>query len=277
MTLTNKFLGTLRWTALCLATPAWAGSVIEMESRALNAATEELGTVVISVEGEALRMDTNGLGGDSGTMLFNGAANEMTAVDHASRQYFVIDEAALQSMAGQMGAAMREMEAALAELPPEQRAMAEQMMKQRMGGMGAGMPEKPAPTVVRTGDDETVNGYDCEIYEVSENGRLINELCVAAWGDIEGGREFADGMKRMAGFFEQMRETFAKAGAPNMMQASDNVLAHLEEMDGFPVRSRTYEGDTLIDETTIVSSESKSLEDEIFAPPADYRQQSMRF
>ena len=220
-------------------------------------------------------MDNEGGGqADAGTMVFNGTRNEMTAIDHASKQYFVIDETALQGMASQMGDAMRQMQAALAELPPEQRAMAEQMMKQRMGAMGASMDEAPKPEIVRTGNDESVNGYDCEIYEVREGGQRTNELCVAAWSEIEGGDEFAGGMKRMAGFFEKMQETFAEAGA-NVMRGSDNVLAHLEEMDGFPVRARTYEDGALVDETAILSSESRSLDSTIFAPPADYRQQSM--
>ena len=260
-----------------LATTAWAGSVIQMESRDFTQSPPEAGRVVISVEGQSLRMDTNGVGADDrGSMVFDGSVNEMTAIDHPSKQYFVIDEAALQGMANQMGAAMRQMEAALADLPPEQRAMAEQMMKQRMGAMGGGAAvERPAPEVTPTGESDTVNGYDCDVYEVSEAGQRTNELCVAAWADIEGGREFADGMKRMAGFFEQMQETFREAGA-NVMDGSDNVLAHLEEMDGFPVRSRTYDGGDLVDETTIVSSESKSLESAMFAPPPDYRQQTMR-
>ena len=261
--------------ALVLALPAWGGSVLEMQSRDLTAIPEQISTVVISVEGELLRMDNEGADeGDMGTMVFNGTRNEMTAIDHASKQYFIIDEAALQGMASQMGDAMRQMQAALAELPPEQRAMAEQMMKQRMGAMGASVEEAPKPEVVRTGNDDTVNGYDCEVYEVREAGQVTNELCVSSWGDIEGGDEFAGGMKRMAGFFEKMQETFAEAGA-NVMGGSDNVMAHLEEMDGFPVRARTYEDGTLVDETTIVSSDSRSLDDGIFSPPADYRQQSM--
>ncbi len=266
---------TLVGAALGLALPAWGGSVIEMQSRDLTAIPEQLSTVVISVDGELLRMDNEStVEDDTGTMVFNGTRNEMTAIDHSSKQYFIIDETALQGMANQMGDAMRQMQAALADLPPEQRAMAEQMMKQRMGAMGASMEEAPKPEIVRTGDDESVNGYDCEIYEVREAGQRTNELCVASWGDIEGGEEFAGGMKRMAGFFEKIQETFAEAGA-NVMGGSDNVLAHLEEMDGFPVRARTYEEGTLVDETTIVSSESRSLDNALFAPPADYSQQSM--
>lgn len=277
MTQNTRVFAAASWAALCFATEALAGSVIEMESRDLTANPPEVGTVVISVEGEALRMDTNGAGmGDSGSMVFSGGANEMTAIDHQRKEYFVIDEAALQSMAGQMGSMMQQMQAALADLPPEQRAMAEQMMKQRMGGMAAAMDEKPAPEINRTGRSETVNGYDCEVFEVSEAGQVSNELCVADWDEIEGGREFAGGMKRMAAFFEQMRETFAEAGA-NFMAGSDNVLEYLEEMDGFPVRARTYDGGSLVDETTIVSSESKSLDGAVFAPPADYRQQRMQF
>ena len=56
-------------------------------------------------------------------------------MDHKDKSYIVMDEAMLDEVSAQMSEAMKEMEAQLASMPPEQRAMVEQMMKGQMQGM----------------------------------------------------------------------------------------------------------------------------------------------
>lgn len=262
--------------AVSCTASAWAGSIIRMESRDHTVEPVQVGTVDLSVDGESLRMDMDGEQQDNrGSMVFKSDANEMMAIDHDRQEFYIIDEATMQGMATQMGSAMQQMQAALADLPPEQRAMAEQMMKERFGGMSAGPPEKPEIQVSRTGGDDSVNGFDCEVYEVSQDGRRISELCVADWSDIEGGRDVAASMENMARFFENLREMFAQAGA-GFMDMSGDMFAHMQEMDGFPVRTRSYDDvGSLVDETVILSTEEASLDAAIFGPPAGYRQQTM--
>ncbi|MEM7501947.1 MAG: DUF4412 domain-containing protein [Pseudomonadota bacterium] len=255
---------------------AWAGSIIRMESRDHAAGAVTVGNVNLSVDGESLRMDMEGMEeGDQGSMVFKSDLNEMMAIDHARKEFYIIDEATMQGMANQMGSAMQQMQAALADLPPEQRAMAEQMMQQRFGAMGAGAPEEPQTSVSRTGGSDTVNGFDCEVFEVSQDGRRISELCVADWGDIEGGSDVADSMQNMARFFENLRDMFAQAGA-GFMDMSGDMFAHMQEMDGFPVRTRSYDDTgSLENETVILSSEESTLDAAVFAAPEGYRQQTM--
>ncbi len=255
---------------------AWAGSIIRMESRDHTVEPVKVGTVDLSVDGASLRMDMDGADEeDRGSMVFKSDVNEMMAIDHDRKEFYVIDEAAMQGMANQMGSAMQQMQAALADLPPEQRAMAEQMMKQRFGAMNAAAPEKPQTEVSRTGSSDTVNGFDCEVFEVSQEGRRISELCVADWSDIEGGNDVAASMENMARFFENLRDMFAQAGA-GFMDMSGDMFAHMQEMDGFPVRTRSYDDmGSLVDETVILSTEESSLDAAVFAAPADYRQQIM--
>ena len=220
-----------------------------------------------------MRMDASGRSSeDSGSLVFKSDVNEITAIDHSRKKFMVIEEATLQSIAGQVDDAMQQMRSALAELPPEQRAMAEQMMQQRMGPTV--LANEPV-TVAKTGSAESVNGYDCEMYDVSEGGRRIRDLCVTSWANIEGGAQFAQTMAEINGFLENMRERFSRSGMGLMGSESDG-FSHMREVDGFPVRTRNYdERGRLVDETTLVSSESGAVDPAIFGPPDGYTQQTM--
>jgi hypothetical protein len=261
-------------SAVLFPTLAMAGSIMKMESREMGAGVGTPDTILITTEGSDMRVDAVGQSADdAGSMVFKSNVNEMTAIDHSRKEYFVLDEAALQGIAGQVSDAMQQMQAALADLPPEQRAMAEQMMKQRMGGMGETI--KPR-TLSKTGESATVNGFDCEIYDVIESGQKTRDMCVTSWSNIEDGAGLSRNMVRMAGFFENMREMFSQTGMDLMGSRSD-VFSHMREINGFPVRSRNYDNaGNVVEETTLISSESQAVDAEIFQPPEAYTQQTLQ-
>jgi hypothetical protein len=57
-------------------------------------------------------------------MIYRGDKGEMVAIDHAKREYYVLDQAQMERMAEQIGDAMEQMQKALKNMPPEQRKMA---------------------------------------------------------------------------------------------------------------------------------------------------------
>ncbi len=259
---------------LVIGADATAGSVVTMESVDYTTNPPRPSTVTVSVDGAMLRLDAAGQSpDDAGSLLFDGERSEMTAIDHSRRQYFVMDEATLNAISDQLNDARRQMQAALADMPPEQRAMAEQMMNQRMGAVQQQI--KPR-SIEATGESDTVNGYDCDMYAVTESGRKTRDMCVTAWSSIDGGEDFADSMKRMAAFFEDMRQMFSRSGMDLMGSRSD-VFSHMREINGLPVRSRDYDlAGGLSTETTLVSAESASFDDAgSFAVPADYTEQKI--
>ena len=143
---------------------------------------------------------------------------------------------------------MQEMQKALEEMPPEQRAMAEQMMKQHIP---APAPERPPMTVKKTGNSDSINGFGCDYYEVHQEGAKIRELCVTGWEDIDGGRESADSMLAMADFFEKMAESFSAGSGMDVMGEQRELFQHMRELKGYPVLSREF------DETGRLESESR--------------------
>ena len=120
-------------------------------------------------------------------MIYKPATKEMIAIDHGAQEYYVIDQAMMDQMAVQVSDAMRQMQEALAAMPPEQRALAEQMMQGRMPQPQAA--PQPKATLSKTGEGDTIAGFDCDYYDVTQDGRKFRELCVTDWEDIEEGAD----------------------------------------------------------------------------------------
>jgi hypothetical protein len=122
-------------TLLLLPPLAGAGVVMDMVTR--NASGQETDRTKIHAQSKKIRMDIDSEGADDGMMIFRD--NEFVYVNHSDKSYIVTDEAMLEEVSAQISDAMKEMEKQLAGMPPEQRAMVEQMMKGRMQGM---MPQQ---------------------------------------------------------------------------------------------------------------------------------------
>ncbi len=115
---------------LLLPPLANAGVVMDMVTR--DAAGQETDRTRIYAQSKMIRMEqiVEDESGPEGTMIFLG--NEFIYVDHKEESYIVMDEAMVDDVSAQVSDAMKQMEAELANMPPEQRAMVEQMMKGRM-------------------------------------------------------------------------------------------------------------------------------------------------
>jgi hypothetical protein len=260
-----------------LAAPAFAGVVFEVETTDhRNNNTETVQTVV---EGKNLAMDVPaGTGRDDGKAIFRGDRREMVVVDHGNNSYIVIDKEMMTAVAGQLNSAMAQMQEALKNVPAEQRAMVEEMMKKRMGdAMPQGGGSAPKSELRKTGDRESHNGYSCTEYEIRLEGRKTHELCVTPWSDVEGSSEARDAFLEMADFAQELLDSFSQmSGMPNVGGDAFSVYTHFREIDGFPVVTRSFsEGGELTDESILRSSERRTIDPADFEPPAGYKRQQM--
>jgi Domain of unknown function (DUF4412) len=260
--------------AMGVSSPVLAGSVMELVTTEYREEPPIIGTVEISTQDGVSRMEVTSVSSDeSGGMIFREQGREFIAIDHEEKEYYVIDEAAMERIGTQMNSAMQQMQQALEEMPPEQRAMAEQMMKQHLPAQA----KKPAPLKVnRTGATDTINGFDCEYYEVQQNGAKVRELCMAGWDDIDGGREAADSMIAMAAFFEKMAEQFSSGSGMDVMGEQRDLFRHMQELDGYPVLSREFDEDgSLESESRLKSAKSADIDPALFNPPQGYQQKDI--
>lgn len=262
-------------TGFLLSSQAFAGAVLQTETKEYHVDPPAIGMTNMIADGALLRVEINSVSSEEdGLLIYRGDRDEMIVADNERLEYFVIDQQTMNQMAGQISDAMKEMQETLKSMPPEQRAMAEQMMKQRMPGMNSA--PKESSTLRKTGESDTINGYDCEFYEVLQAGRKTRDMCVAKWDDIDGGREAAEAMIGMGKFFERMHDTFSQAAGSDFMGRQEEIFAHMRELGGYPVYARDYDdAGALEGEATLKSSRSESIDAAKFEPPKGYRRQDM--
>ena len=151
------------WSAL--SCQSFAGVVIEMVSRDASS-NQETSADKIYTEGTMVRIESHQEGTTNpSTTIFRDET--LFIVNHQDQTYHRMDKDSMTRMSSQMSEAMKQMEAQLANLPPEQRAMMERMMKGRMpGGMPGAMGSDRPQRRIEVGGDEQVGEYSCTMYTV---------------------------------------------------------------------------------------------------------------
>ena len=137
---------------LGMAGTANAGVVFRIEVQDLFAGGQ-VEITEIKIDGNRMRTDSGG--SNPTTMIFLGESDEMYMIDHTEKTYIVMDRETVEAMANRMSEAMQQMEAAMAQVPPEQREMMERMMKGRMGNLQSTAPHVE-PVVRSLGESESV-------------------------------------------------------------------------------------------------------------------------
>ena len=124
-----------------------------------------------------------------------------------------------------------------------------QMMKQMMGDT----------KVVATGETQKIDGYDCKKYTMSV---MMMESEYWVTQDIEQ-------YKQLKKIGEKISDAFSK----NPMMQHLNFAAHVNQMDGFPVKVVTPNpmggGESV---STLIRIEEKDLDSSIFKTPEGYKQ-----
>lgn len=255
---------------------AFAGSVLTFEMKEHYDDPPVVSVIEISTEGRSSRLEVTTVGSqESGGMIYRGESADMVAIDHGKREYYVLDQASMERMAEQLGGAMQEMQKALEGMSPEQRAMAEEMMKQHMPETMQ-QPDRPPATLHATGREDSVGGYDCDYYDVRRADVKIRELCVTPWDELPDGRRMAGAMLEMAAFLDRMATAFSEGAGFDVMGGQQEIFAHMQELDGYPVLTRELdESGQVVSETVLQSADTEDFDPASFQPPADYTERNL--
>ncbi|MEM7360788.1 MAG: hypothetical protein AAF431_16985 [Pseudomonadota bacterium] len=260
-------------TAL-LAGNALAGVVYEIETTDHEESPPKVESIEAAVEGRNIKMEiAPGSDNDDGEMIYRGDRREMILVDHKDKSYVVMDEESMQRIAGQVGGLMSQIEEALKNVPEDQRAIVEQMMKERMPQQQARAPRVKSE-IKKTGESGTKNGFPCVKYNVFRGGKKIRELWVTDWDNVEGGSDVVDIWNDMGEFYTEMLDAIPDFGQDN--RGGDPAFVHMKELGGFPVVTKEFEDDgSLSDESGLRSARRRTLDPADFEPPAGYKRRSM--
>jgi hypothetical protein len=238
--------------ACTVPTAAWADFRAEFES---TQASDKPGLARIELSGKKLRMDAGSV-----TMLFDGDSGRKIVVMHDKHQYVDLDKVAQSA-----GAAMARANAPLASLPPEQRAMVEKQMGNRMPGGGG---TQSVVRMIPTGVSDHVAGFQCEVYRTEIDGRHIQDSCLA--DSAAAGISAADRASTHLAF-EQMK-TFGEK------MSGGNYKAPIIEMpiDKFPVQVTRYDDSgNATHVSQLKSLTTAGIGSDDFAIPTDYSEQEI--
>lgn len=258
------------FTGCLMSLPLQAG--VEMKMSEQTPQGKGIGESYIYVQDKMIRVDGMPGSDDKTSMILKD--DRLLILNHKDASYMTIDEASVSQIASKVDAAMEMMQQQLANLPPEQRAMMEKMMKEQMGVAMGAKDDKPAAPVrrVEKGASSSAGPYACTEYAIFEGSQKTQELCAASLADIEGAVDIKSGMEQLSSMFTRMLESF-----PNVpfMDANNNPMELMNEIDGFPVRTVMLKNGAPSRILLLKSTTTKTLPDTLFSAPEGYSQQSM--
>ncbi len=210
--------------------PLFAGVRIQSENTDL--ATKKVTTDQILLDTNRIRVESDD--GKSVLFLTDGGRNRLVMLDKARNTYQEIDEETMKQLGQQMAGMSAQMEAAMKNMTPEQRAMMEKMMKGKMPQAAA-----PAPKTVYTAKGSgSVNGFSCTKYEGDLSGQKESEVCAALPAQLK----LTPGDLQI---FEKMRQfssDLLSALANSPMRASVPKGYGFESgYEGFPIQKVDFE------------------------------------
>jgi hypothetical protein len=241
----------LAFALACLAPAAWADFLAEYTPSGEPGNAPALSR--IEVVGDHMRTDAGKV-----SMLFDVGSGKMIVLMHDKKQY--MDMAKVAETAG---AAMAQANAALANLPPEQRAMIEQRMQGSMMGAGAKMVVSVKPT----GASDRVGAWACQVYTTSVGDRHVDDSCLADVADA--GISAAD-RATVHRAFDQIKAMTEKMSA-GMFKSPMNQIP-----DGkFPVRITHFDDNGKTQTVVLKGISSGGIGAGDFAIPPGYTEQEI--
>lgn len=240
-----------------------AGFVLEQERYEKGTSKKLKGTIYIQ-ENKVKFFDEEG----QFSAIFNLETGEMMQIDNMSRTYTSAKAKDyfkfFKEYALKMKTAMQQQ---LAELPPDQRAQAEEMMK-RQGIELPGSNSVPVKIELKkTGDISKIAGYESVKYEIYRNGKLDEEI----WTSKEVGLENEIDMNKMTEYMSELRKIEESlGGASSVSKEAEQVYIEVFG-SGFPMKTTDYpvSGTSIVEE--IVKVSRKQIESSEFRAPAGYR------
>ena len=240
-----------------------AGFVLEQERYEKGTSKKLKGTIYMQ-ENKVKFFDEEG----QFSAIFNLETGEMMQIDNMSRTYTSAKAKDyfkfFKEYALKMKTAMQQQ---LAELTPDQRAQAEEMMKRQ----GIELPgSNSAPVKIelkKTGNISKIAGYESVKYEIYRNGKLDEEI----WTSKEVGLENEIDMNKMTEYMSELRKIEESlGGASSVSKEAEQVYIEVFG-SGFPMKTTDYpvSGTSIVEE--IVKVSRKQIESSEFRATAGYR------
>jgi hypothetical protein len=216
--------------SLLAAAPIWGGVRIQMEVTDVKTGTVQKQEMML--DADRLRVNTTA-GGSPNSVLFltDGGRSRIVILNPARNEYRELDQQTLNQLSG----AMAQLQAQLQNLPPEQRARIEQMLRGRMGQAGGGAAQ---PTTYTAKGSGSINGFACTRYEGMRGAEKVAELCAAKPADLHFDVADFQAVGKLREFASGFLSTIANS------PFSNGRLDYLTQagFEGYPLEHTTFSG-----------------------------------
>lgn len=223
---------------LILTSPVFSGIKVTQVEKSFEDGMVRQTTNIIYIEGNRFRVDSRG-DQENMTVIFRGDKDEFWMIDNIKKTYTVLTREDLkqigQKMQTAISDAMKQMQEQLKNLPPEQRAMMESMMKEQMAGAPT---ESPQSTTVSTHYKKVAGGqkigpWTCTQYEGYQDGEKVEEVWAANPEDL--GFKESD-LK----IFEEMERFFSELSPGEASGFHFSQGEEEGEYPGFPIKEIVF-------------------------------------
>jgi len=211
--------------------PLFAG--VRIQSEKVDLATNKTTTDTILLDSNRMRMDSS----DNRSMLFltDGGRSRMVILDKAKNEYREIDEAMMKQMGEQMSGLTAQMDAAMKNMSPEQRAMMEKMMKGKMPQAATGAVPK---TVYTSKGSGSVNGFSCTKYEGVLKNEKVADVCAAMPAQLKFTPADFQVAEKMKEFSASLLSALANSPLRTVVP---NASGFESGYEGFPIQKVTFD------------------------------------
>jgi|RhiMethySRZTD1v2_1073278.scaffolds.fasta_scaffold84547_2 hypothetical protein len=250
-------------TALGLAAaPAAAANGVLIAQKVTNGTTTT--TTQSQIEPTRMRSEIASSAGRKQAVVFDGSAQVMRMIDDDGKTYTEMTKGDLDRVRGQMDGAMAQMQERMKNMPPEQRARMEAMMK----GRGAAMPGTAAgpPTEYKKIGTDKVGKWTCDKYEGTKSGEKVSEVCTVAPAALGFTPADFEVTRQLAEFFRSM-----------MPQAADGLFSigsatpNPNSFSGVPVRFVSLRNGAVQTVSEVTEASRQNFPETLFQVPAGYQ------
>jgi Domain of unknown function (DUF4412) len=243
------------------AAPATAASGVLIAQKVTNGSTTT--TTQSQIEPTRMRSEIASSTGRKQAVVFDGAAQVMRMIDDDGKTYTEMSKTDLDQMRGQMDGAMAQMQEQLKNMPPEQRARMEALMK----GRGAAMTAVAGPpTEYKKIGTDKVGKWTCDKYEGMKSGEKVSEVCTVAPSALGFTPADFEVTRQLTEFFKSMMPQAAE-GLFSIGSATPNTNA----FSGLPVRFVSFRNGAVQTVSELTEASRQNFPDTLFQVPAGYQ------
>lgn len=206
----------------------------------------------------AMRVELKTVQGDA-VAIFRQDKDLFWLIEQDEGSYVEMTRADLIKLRQQMDQALQMMQEQMKNLPPEQRAMMESMMKSKM-------PDRPQePTYKKIASGVKVHSWICDQYEGSVNGLKKQDIWTVAWKTLKMDPEEFEVMRAMGDFFKEIAPQ--EAGFFQVGSAEVQGETASGEFSGLPVKMISYTEDQPEFKMELINVEKTTFPPQIFELP----------